>query len=247
MYPYLYRTPWFFIYSYTAVFVTGILISLSITARINRKLPVPNWVDGWLAGMTGAILGGRLGFIGVSWAYYQERPSELGLWRGGISYHAAFICGILVLWVWCGARKRPLLTHLNLFAPALALISAFGWFACWLEGCAYGAETVLGPFAADLPDAFGVFAVRYQTQWLGVGSALLIFIWALWQIKRRKTNTLFGWVLFGVSLSHLSLTFLRGDPVTMLGSFRIDTLLDGILVLISPILLKYGRNTVVTK
>jgi len=240
MYPYLFRTPWFFIYSYTAVFLIGILISIGITARINQKLTVPGWFDGWLVSMAGAIIGGRLGFVWVSWAYYQERPSELGLWRGGISYHAALVAGMVALGVWCWVKKRPFFNLLNLFAPALALINAFGWLACWLEGCAYGATTTLGPFATDLPDAFGVFAVRYQTQWLGVGTSLLIFAFAIWQINRGKTNTLFGWVLLTLSLSHLGITFLRGDAVTMLGIFRIDTLLDSIFVLFSPILLKFA-------
>ncbi len=243
MYPYLFRTPWFFIYSYTAVFLIGILISIGVTTRINQKIVIDGWFDGWLVGMVGAILGGRLGFVWVSRAYYQERPFELGLWRGGISYHAALFGGLFALGIWCWGWKRPFFTHLNLFAPALALISTFGWFACLLEGCAYGTETTLGPFTADLPDAFGVFAVRYQTQWMGVGACLLIFAFAIWQIKQGKTNTLFGWVLLTLSLSHLGITFLRGDPVTMLGAHRIDTALDGIFVLICPILLKYEQNT----
>lgn len=243
MYPYLFRTPWFFIYSYTAVFLIGILISIGITTHINKKLTVSGWFDGWLVGMAGAIIGGRLGFIWLSREYYQERPSQLGLWHGGISYHAALFGGLFVLGMWCWGWKRPLFPHLNLFAPALTLLSAFGWFACWLEGCAYGAETTLGPFASDLPDAFGVFAVRYQTQWLGIATSLLIFAFAMWQIKRQKTNNLFGWVLLTLSLSHLGITFLRGDTVAMLGIFRIDTLLDSILVLISLILLKYTQNT----
>ena len=35
------------------------------------------------------------------------------------------------------------------------------------EGCAYGRETTLGWLAADLPDSFGVYAVRYRRSFWG--------------------------------------------------------------------------------
>jgi phosphatidylglycerol:prolipoprotein diacylglycerol transferase len=242
MYPYLFRTPWFFVYSYTAVFLIGILIGIGVTSRINHKFAIPNWFDGWLTGMAGAILAGRLGFVWLSRIYYQERPDELGLWRGGLNYHAALIGGLFLLGVWCLGRKRPFLTHLNLFTPALALISAFGWFACLLEGCAYGAETTLGPFAADLPDAFGVFAVRYQTQLIGIISSLIIFVITIWFFRQNKTSKLFALTMLALSLTQFGITFLRGDAITTFGTIRLDTLLDAIFVFISLILLKYPQQ-----
>ena len=242
MYPYLFRTPWFFVYSYTAVFLIGILISIGLTSRINQKFVIPDWFDGWLAGMTGAILAGRLGFVWLARIYYQERPDELGLWRGGLNYHAALAGGLVILGIWCWVRKRPFLTQLNLFAPALALISTFGWFACWLEGCAYGAETTIGPFAADLPDSFGVFAVRYQTQLIGIIASLIIFAFTIWIFKQNKTSRLFALTMLTLSLTQFGITLLRGDAITTIGTIRLDTLLNSIFVFISLILLKYPQQ-----
>lgn len=242
MVPYLYRTPWFFIYSFTAVLGIGTLFSLGLTARLNQQFHLSGWIDGWLAAMAGAVIGGRIGFIWASWSYYQERPSDLGLWQGGLSYDAALFTGLLFLWGYCRQQKRPLHTHLHLFAPALALIHAFGWAACWLEGCAYGTETTLGPLAADLPDTFGVFAVRYQTQVAGGLWSLLFFGIALWQIKRGRTATLFWLTLFGLSLGRMGISLLRGDAVAMIGRVRIDTLFNSLVAFISLILLQYHQR-----
>ncbi|MCA9929470.1 MAG: prolipoprotein diacylglyceryl transferase [Anaerolineales bacterium] len=243
MYPYLYRTPWFFIYSYTAVFTLGILIGMGLTARLNRTSQIVGWLDGWLVAMGAAVLGGRLGFVLPSFDYYQERPFDLGLWQGGLNYHAALAAGFLALWGWCRWQKRPFLPTLNLFAPALALITAFGWAACWFEGCAYGATTTLGPFAADLPDNFGVFAVRYQTQWISAGWSIVIFAVALWQWQRGNRQYLFAVTLFGLSLGHVGVSLLRGDPVPTIAAIRLDTLFDTLLILFSLILLQYLQKT----
>jgi len=239
MYPYLYRTPWFFIYSYTAVFTLGILMGIGLTARLNRTSNLVGWLDGWVVAMGAAVLGGRLGFVLLSLDYYRERPFNLGLWQGGLNYHAALAAGLLALWGWCLWQKRPLLLYLNLFAPALALITAFGWTACWFEGCAYGAATTLGPLAADLPDNFGVFAIRHQTQWISAGWSIMIFSLALWQWQHGNRHRLFAITLLGLSLGRVGVSLLRGDPVITIGSFRLDTLFDILLTLFSLILLQY--------
>ncbi len=240
MLPILYRTPWFFIYSYTAVLSIGVLAGMAVTKRIARD---GGWVDGYLAAFAAALIGGRVGFILMEWGYYQERPLTFQnlwqgvLWQGGFNYHAALLAGIVGVWIYSWWGKRLAYT-LTLFAPAFALITAFGWLACWLEGCGYGAETVLKEgigalFVADLPDNFGIFMVRYQTQWLGFLYSLLIFLLAL------RLEIRFWHVLLLISLGRIGIGFLRGDPITHFGGLRLDILLDIVLALLCLILLQY--------
>ncbi|MCP4358743.1 MAG: hypothetical protein GY796_12055, partial [Chloroflexi bacterium] len=147
-----------------------------MTNRQAAHTRLSDWVDGWLIIMVFAWLGARSGFVAANWEYYQLRPSEIWLlWDGGLSYHGALLGGCIGLGLWCIWGKRPWFPYAAQFAPALALISAFGWAACWFDGCAYGLPTTLGPLAADLPDEFGVFAVRYQTQLLGIILSLGVF------------------------------------------------------------------------
>jgi phosphatidylglycerol---prolipoprotein diacylglyceryl transferase len=247
MHPILARDGPFFIYSYTVVMGLGIAASLGLTVWLNRRSgrETAFWLDGLLVAAVVAIGGGRVGYVWSSWSYFQQHPAEIGLvWQGGLSYHGALLAGLLALWVWSRRQHRPFAALSGLLAPALCLLSSFGWLACWLEGCAYGRETVLGFLAGDLPDSFGVFAVRYQTQWLGFVWSLLLFsiILLLWHRFHPAPGRLFWLALLGLSLGRLLITFLRGDPVLMMGQFRLDTLLDGGLVLLSLAALAIGLN-----
>jgi phosphatidylglycerol:prolipoprotein diacylglycerol transferase len=135
------------------------------------------------------------------------------------------LAGLSALIIWCRWQGRAWAAYAGLLAPAAALWSAAGWLACWLEGCAYGRETPLAPLAANLPDSFGVFAVRYQTQWLGVAFSLLTFL-LLWRLRRLRPALRFWLALLLLSTGRAAISPLRGDDVPMLGAWRLDTLLD---------------------
>ncbi len=247
MIPILTRFGSSFLFSFTVVLGCGILFSVALTHWLADERQ-PQWWDAWLVIMVCAWLGGRLTFIAVNWDYYGQRPSEIWqLWQAGQTYHGALLAGLAGLWGWCWWRRRPFFTYAALFAPALALVTAFGWAACWFEGCAYGAETTLGPFAADLPDEFGVFALRYQTQLLGFVLSMGIFTAVLLLRSHLPPASLFLLALFSFGLSQLGLTLLRGDSVPFVFNLRSDTLLNVCLVLISLILLQYWRSQTISR
>lgn len=241
MHPILLRYGALILYTYTAALGLGILAGLALTAQLARGQPVLRWIDGWLWALAAALVGGRVGFVLLEWSYFQTHPvAAWQLWRGGLAYHGALVAGFLGLWTWARWQKRPFAPYAALFAPALALISAAGWAACYFEGCAYGRETTLGLLAANLPDVFGVFAVRYQTQLLGLVGSLAILGLALWLGRRRGRDSRNLWNTLGaLSLLRLPISLLRGDPFPTLGALRLDTLLDGLLVLTCLLLLQY--------
>lgn len=237
----------FLIYGYTAVLASSIALALALTHWLTRRTQafaaIPGWIDGVLAALVGAFLVGHAGFVAGEWAYFAERPSQIWqVWRGGFSFHGALLGGVAGLWVWTVVgQKRPFAAYANLLAPALALVNAGGWLACWMEGCAYGRETVYTGqwwhdwLAADLPDTLGLFALRYQTQLLGAALGLLALLLALTTIKREKVGGLFWLVLLLISISHLLVSLLRGDPAPQLAGARLDTWLNAWLALISVI------------
>lgn len=236
MHPILGRTAFGFIYTYTAVFAITILISFGLTARLNRHR-IPSWMDTAVFVMFMAWLGARVGFIAANWAYYQERPSEMWqLWQGGLSYHGAMLAGFAALVGWCMVRKRPFAALAALLAPALVLIHTGGWLACYWEGCAYGAETTIGPFAANLPDTFGIFAVRYQTQLAGFLLCLLLMALILWLRTRLNNWQLIGTTLLLLTLIHLTVSHFRGD----IAHSQLATLLDSGLILLGILFIFRG-------
>lgn len=243
VYPILTRLGPFFVYSYTAVFAVGLLLSWTLTRRYAATQRLPDWPDAALAALLFGWLGARLSFVALNWGYFAQRPSELvQLWQGGLTAYGGLAGGLLGLKLWCWRRKRSFLPYANLFSPALLLLIATGWGACWLEGCAYGAETTLGPFSAGLPDSFGVFAVRYQTQLLGVGLNLLLLALLPWWPTWWKNGRLFPLTLLCTNLIHLGLTALRGDAAPLLLGRRLDSWLALLFAIVGLFLLQYGRH-----
>lgn len=234
MYPILARYGPFLIYSYEFVLAIGIGACIGLAAwltREKRQLRIP-LVNAILISVLLAMVGGRIVFVLAEWSYYVEEPGEIWLvWRGGLSYHGALIVGLVSLWVWTIWRKHSFKDFTGFLAPALALISVFGWFACWLEGCAYGEETALSLLSGDLPDSYGVYSVRYQTQMMGLILSALLFSVVLLLYRRLRPLQLFWLTVGGLAVGRLIVTLFRGDEAPMIGTFRVDTITDGLMAL----------------
>ena len=188
------------------------------------------WLDGALLAGGGALLGGRAVFVWLNVAYFAENPAEVGqVWLGGLNYHGALLGGLAALWLWARLSGRPFGRYAGLLAPGLALLVAFGWAACAVEGCAYGRAAAPGPGpalwrglgAGDLPDDAGVYALRYRTQLAGAIGALLVFGGALWAAGRLRPATLFWGTLGGLALVHGVVALGRGDPSPVVWGMRL--------------------------
>jgi phosphatidylglycerol---prolipoprotein diacylglyceryl transferase len=244
MYPLAGRFGPFLIYSFTLVMWLGVAAALALAAwRARRQPATAAWPDALLFSSLVALFGGRMGFVAAQWDYYKDHTPEIfWLWRGGLSYHGALLAGLMALWLWSVWHKRPFGAYAGLLAPSLVLLQAFGWSACWLDGCAYGRETSFGPLAAALPDHFGVFALRYQTQLAALVWSLAVLFIVLWYHGRNRDNSpgqLFWLALLLLSAGRFLITFGRGDPMPEAGQWRLDTWLEGSLAVIS--LVKWGH------
>lgn len=232
----------FLFYSYTVVLGLGLLASVGLTAWRARR-PADDgsdagWLDGLIVALGAALVGGRIGYVMANWTYFQAHPDESWLvFRGGLSYHGGLLASLAALALWAHWRDRSFLRIGGLLAPGGALWSAFGWFACWLDGCAYGRETFIGPLAGDLPDSFGIFAVRYRTQMLGAAFSLLALA-VLWRTRRQLAPASLFWLgLALLSGGRFIIALLRGDPVPLVGAVRVDALLDALLTLVAMVML----------
>jgi len=232
----------FLYYSYTAAMGLGLLAGVGLTAwRARRRADGAEdarWLDGVVFALVAALAGGRIAYVAANWDYFQAHPAEgWFVFGGGLSYHGGLAAGLAALALWAHWRGRSALAIGGLLAPGGALWSAFGWLACWLEGCAYGRETFIGPLAGDLPDSYGLYAVRYETQLLGVVFSLLA-LGVLWRARRQVPPAGLFWLgLASLSGGRLIITLLRGDPVPAVGAVRLDTLVDAILTLVALVML----------
>jgi phosphatidylglycerol:prolipoprotein diacylglycerol transferase len=105
----------------------------------------------------------------------------VAIWNGGISFDGALVGGLVSLIVFCKNRKLPLLSMLDLIAPAAVIGYAVGRIGCFFNGCCYGGE-------CDLP-----WAVKFQ---IGKSFGLPIFTEPSHPVQLY--STLISLVLFGV-------------------------------------------------
>jgi phosphatidylglycerol:prolipoprotein diacylglycerol transferase len=236
MYPILVRFGPFFIYSFTVVSGLSLVLGIGIAywQQKRDRQPTAGWFDAILIALTAGILGGRAVFVIVNWSYYRENIGELIMVsRGGLNYHGVLVVGLIAFWGWVAWRDRQPSTYVALLPLPLTSASVLGWLACWLDGCAYGRPAEFGLLAADLPDSFGVYGLRYQTQLMGFLLCLLVLVIIVSLRGRLKATVLFWSTLLSISTVHLIITLFRGDPAPVIGQIRLDALVDSALVISS--------------
>ncbi len=219
--------------SYTLLLDLGLLLGLSIFyLRARRRIAGRDrWLDGALVALAAGILGARLGYVAAHWSYFHERRGEiLRFWLGGLNWHGALLGAGLGLILYCQLRRLRfwrLADELALLAP---LVGAAGWLGCWLAGCAYGRELTQPHWlAADLPDLFGVWALRYNVQLLAAAWSLLVGV-ILWRVhgKLSAGGTLgLFMLLYGAGLGMIDP--LRGDLIPHWGVWRLDVVADWVV------------------
>jgi len=231
MHPTLCQIGRFTLRSYTLLLDLGLLAGLFIFYwRARRRASRPDrWLDAALVGLAAGVLGARLGYVAAHWPYFQDHQGQiLKFWLGGLSWHGALIGTLVGLALFCRLRKLRfwrLADELALVAP---LVGAAAWMGCLLAGCAYGRELAQPHWlAADLPDLFGVWALRLNTQLLAAGWSLIV-AGVLWGGQRRRlpaglTCGLFL-LLYGAGLACIDP--FRGDAVPHWSDWRLDVVLD---------------------
>lgn len=224
----------FFLYTYQVVIGLGLVVCLGwLVSSARRQTVCPRALDGVLWATGAALLSGRLAFVAWHWDYYAVHLAEiLALRQGGLAYHGALPTGLLTLWLWCRRQGYAPERYGDWVAPALALMSAFGWLACYYEGCAYGRETWLAWYSADLPDNYGLLAVRFQTQLAGLLFSLVVAALASARRQAYRPGVIFGLTLMALGLGQAALSLTRAEFQPLRGLISYDTLFHLLLALI---------------
>jgi len=237
MHPILFTIGKYDISSYTVLLDLGLILGL-VVAYLEGKRVLGNGeaaLDAGLWTIVGGIVGGRIGFVLGNLEVFSENWARaLRIWEGGLSFHGAFLGGlaalILVGYLQSRSAGQGFLTYLLKLADALTVSLAvglfFGWAACLLGGCAYGA-TGEGLGYAVLPDLYGVEASRFATQAVGAAFSLLLLV-VFWLMRRRwpfpgaaflmLLLLYFGGVFF--------LEFTRSDEAIYVSGWRLAQVVD---------------------
>jgi phosphatidylglycerol:prolipoprotein diacylglycerol transferase len=247
----------FSISSYAAFIDLGILIGLLLTYLASRlsRFNARTVMDGALWAVVAGIVGGRITYVAIYWAYFADHPREiLSLSQGGLAFQGAFVAGVLGLVGYSLWNQTSFWDLADVVAPGLALGQSIGWIGCLLNGCGYGL-VAKGPLAYDLSDVYGIMAFRYPTQAmisiLNLAILVLIFSLLLRGSRYRLPPGLVAAVYLLLSSSGLFfLEFLRADETVYFGTLRWSQLVEVgefLVALLAIVYLWRGRQPVLPR
>jgi phosphatidylglycerol:prolipoprotein diacylglycerol transferase len=210
------------------------LLWLGLSTSPRLSIPPNQRIDAALVALALGITGARLAFVMTHFTYYTERPVEaLWFWQGGLNWAGAAFGAMIGVGLYAYFAKQSFLFLIDTMAIPAAIISTSGWFGCLLDGCAYGMKAEPFPIA---PDLLGNLAPRWPTQALGAILSLLIILIIWIQLDRRASP---GWLgLLAITLVagvSFALSFVRADPIMLVGAVRLDILVYGAVLLLSTV------------
>lgn len=199
----------------------------------------PRLVQAGLVVLLGAFLGGRVGFVLADWAYFQSHLLEIPqTWLGGISGVGALAGGLLAFYPASLTAKLPFYSTIDRLYPMLAPLAVSAWLAAWAAGTAYGPIIEKAWWALPARDEWGIIAPRWPLQLAGAFLTMLLFGLIDSYSRRLKHPGQLGSLgLLALILPFFGLSYLRADPVRLLGgAYMVSlarTVLFGIAILVA--------------
>ena len=228
MKPILFSIGGFPIRSYGLMIALGVVLGMSLAARIARKRLTgreEQVYDFAVYAVLAAIVGSRLWEVVFTWDYYGKHPGEiLALWHGGLSIQGGILGGLLVAVWFARSRKIEFWPFADVLAPGVILGQAIGRVGCLLNGDAYARPTGSSWWGVIYQPGTPAYQV-YGAQRLWPAETMegiwdLIVLALLLRLMRGKrpdgTVTLAYAILY--SVGRFLLEFLRTDSLGFLGT-----------------------------
>ena len=103
-----------------------------------------DFIDIFLCGAPAGIIGARAYYVAFSWDTYKNNLSEILNFRGGgLAIHGAILGAALGIFIYCKAKKQPILRWADLMAPLWPLAQAIGRWGNYFNSEAHGTATTL--------------------------------------------------------------------------------------------------------
>lgn len=249
MHPELLRLGSFTLASYTALVNIGLLAGAIIAYfQARRRGLSTTWaLDTTLVTALGGLIGARVVYVAVNWAYYGDYVRRaVRIWEGGLAWHGGLAGGLIAVLAYCAIRRISSRQTLNVLTPGAAVLAICAWLGCLLHGCAYGVETypgqgLLWTLSLELPDLYGIRAPRIAVQLLGAGwSAVALAAVVIAGRRAQLDRLLFPLWLTLYSAGSFGLGFLRADATPLIAGWRADQIVDLALTVIGTATLAVG-------
>jgi prolipoprotein diacylglyceryltransferase len=211
------------VYLYAIFLGVGASMGLLWVAWRVPEEKIRSYLDAGILALLGGLVGGRLLYIGVHWAYFRTVPTEIPqVFLGGLAWPGVLIGGTLALALYAGLKREPMGVFADALLPLVVALILAAWLASWFDGSAYG-SVVDAWWALPSLDEWGLVASRLPVQIIGALLTLAIF----WLVDANRSRYFFlgqAAVLAGalLTLVFFALSFLRIDPAPFWNGLRMD-------------------------
>ncbi len=113
--------------------------------------------------MISGLIGARLYYVILNWAYYSKFPSEIiAVWHGGMAIHGGIIGGIIGTIIFAKKKKIDKWILGDIAAAPLILGQAFGRFGNFMNGDAHGVPMIT-PLNVMFSNTFKTWWTAYNS------------------------------------------------------------------------------------
>jgi prolipoprotein diacylglyceryltransferase len=234
---------------FTLALVMGAALALWIGDAHARRIRFPRGFFWQCALLTTAVglLGARLYHVLMHLNYYEANPDLiLNFAQGGLGWHGGELAGLAML---AGSSlffrrsfaASPFWKVADALALGLAPALVIGWLSAHISGLYYGA--VSDSFGAqELPDEYGVLALRLPVQLASAAWFALLSVWLWYKRHEPVSGRIAAWFLAVGAIGTFLLSFARADPTLMWNNLRVDQYADSAIFLLSVLVLLIRRT-----
>lgn len=244
--------------TYGPTFAIGFLIAVIIAVLICERyeLPKDDAFQGALFGLVGLIIGAKLVYFISKWpiiiqnfskfidATKKYPLSSLDYCFGGMVFYGGLIGAVAGVYVYCRAFHVKFTPFLDVYAPLLPFVHAFGRIGCFLGGCCYGKEyhgfgSVKFPYNEMVPELSEVPRVPVQLIEAAANMIFFIILFLIMKNKKMKQGRAMGIYILYYTIARYCLEYLRGDEVRgSVGFLSISQIISIILFPIAIVLIR---------
>ncbi len=208
---------------YGLMIMIGLIVGVAIALLRSKKnnLLAEDILFASCFGGIGLLIGAKLLYILTILpkliSYRQilfDNPYLLaGIIKGGFVFYGGLIGALVGYFIYCKKFKINTVQMLDLIAPSIPIIHAFGRLGCNFAGCCYGIP-YNGPghviFHRSLvaPGDIALFPTQLAESVLNFIAGILLL---LYSTKAKKTGNVLGVYIIYYSVMRFLIEFLRGD------------------------------------
>lgn len=200
-----------------------------------HKLNIKFWSSHLISLVAVTIVGARLGYAATHLDRFIDSPGDI-IVPDGFSFYGGILFFLVLLYFYTKKNKENILAWTDLFSVSFFSWLFFSGIGHFLDGTNFGTPTDLswGVTFDNISSPVTYTVPIHPTQIYQALFALVLFPVLFFMYKKTKTSGLLTFVAaFLLGTCDYFLNYLLGEPTTMIGTLRLEQLVDLILVAVS--------------